>query len=89
LNIRLHRQQQYLLEQKNNNYEKTSTQPIQAWSANSTEVNTLKTTALASEINQPKPVDWPAPAIAKKTTQVKSLAAVNLPQFPRRAEAET
>jgi chromosome segregation ATPase len=89
LNIRLHRQQQHLLEQKNTNYEKTSTQPIKAWSANSIEVNPLQTTALASEINQPKTTDWPAPAIAKKTNQVKSLAAVKLPQFPRRAEAET
>lgn len=88
LTNRLNRQKQYLLEPKNSNYEKPASQPIKAWSANSIETTPLKTTALASELEPPKTPDWPAPAIAKNLTPNKSLAAVKLPQFPRRTEGE-
>lgn len=88
LNLRFQRQQQYLLEQKNTHQEKIAIQPIKAWSASSIETKTETATPLAAEINSPNTPDWPAPAIATKTTQSKSLAGVKLPQFPRRAEAE-
>jgi chromosome segregation ATPase len=91
LNDRLQEQQQYILELRTNNYEKndkTATQPIKAWSVQSIEANSVPTTAFSSEIHPAKTADWPAPAIAKNQTPIKSLAAVKLPQIPRRAEGE-
>jgi chromosome segregation ATPase len=88
LKERLHKQQQYILEQKTSNYEKNekaSSQPIKAWSVKSVEAHSVPTTAFSADNLAPTP-DWPAPAIAKNQTTIKSLAAVKLPQFPRRTE---
>ncbi|VEP13573.1 conserved hypothetical protein [Hyella patelloides LEGE 07179] len=88
LSNRFHRQQQYFLQHKASNYEKTGGQPIKAWSANLKETISLGTATLASDTNKAKAPDWPAPAIAKDREQVKSLAAIKLPQFPQKLEGE-
>jgi chromosome segregation ATPase len=90
LKERLQKQQQYILEQRTSNYEKNeknSSQPIKAWSVNSVEANSASKTAFSADDSDRTP-DWPAPAIAKNQTTIKSLAAVKLPQFPRKAEGE-
>jgi chromosome segregation ATPase len=91
LKERLHKQQQYILEQRTSNYEKNEkngSQPIKAWSVKSIEANSVATTAFSAD-NPAKTTDWPAPAIAKNQTTIKSLAAVKLPQFPRREEGDS
>ena len=84
LNTRYYRQQQYLLEHKASKQETNSNQPIQAWSG----LNASNAAALASEVATAYGRDWPAPAIAKTQQKLKSIAAIQLPKFPRKAEGE-
>ena len=84
LNTRFNRQQQYLLEYKAHQNGRLASKPIKAWSADNTEKASVKT-AVSPTINS---TDWPAPAIANSQTQINSIAAIQLPMFPRQAEGE-
>lgn len=84
LNIRFNRQQQYLLQYRANKNNRTTSQPIKAWSAENIEKKS-PTTVVSPKINA---TDWATPAIAKKQAKINSIAAVQLPRFPRQAENE-
>ena len=84
LNIRFQRQQQSLLEYKAKNPDTNVSQPIKAWSADPVEGINVKP-KVPSPLKSP---DWPAPAIAKRQSPINSIAAVQLPRFPRQAEGE-
>lgn len=68
---------------------RTKSKPIQVWSGSVAKDNIplpeASSRALKPEPNQSKTANWLAPAIAppKQTKKIKSLAAVELPQFPR------
>lgn len=83
LSIRYKRQQQNLLNPKPKDNKKVGSQPIKAWSADSTVSPTASTAT-----NSVKNSDWPAPAIAKTSKQIESIAAVQLPKFTRQVEGE-
>lgn len=84
LNIRYQRQQQNLLRFKTTEIKKASSQPIKAWSADSSVVQPAASTVKKPQKNS----DWPAPAIAKSPKEIESIAAVQLPKFSRQAEGE-
>ena len=82
LNIRYQRQQQHLLRSKTTETKQVSSQPIKAWSADSSVTKPPASTAKKPKKNS----DWFAPAIAKKNQDIESIAAVQLPKFSRKAE---
>ena len=84
LNIRYNRQQQHLLRSKTKETKKVSSQPIKAWSADSSVTKPAASTAN----NRTKNSDWPAPAISKAPEKIESIAAVQLPKFSRQLEGE-
>ena len=84
LNTRFNRQQQYLLEYKANNNGRLTSQPIKAWSTDTPEKVPVKM-AVSPKITS---TDWPAPAIANTPAPINSIAAIQLPKFPRQAEGE-
>lgn len=84
LNIRYNRQQQHLLKSKTKETKKVDSQPIKAWSANSSVTKPAASAANEREKN----ADWFAPTISKTSEQIESIAAVQLPKFSRKAEGE-
>lgn len=84
LNVRYNRQQQHLLKFKTKETKKVGSQPIKAWSADST----VTQPATSAVNNKAKNTDWFAPEISKTPKQIESIAAVQLPKFSRQAEGE-